>query len=281
MRKEKMQKAINIICRVFDIIVKVVAVAVFVFPFLWMISVALQTSEETYAFPITLIPKVPQFVNIATAWNSGPFLMYLRNSVLVIVSVIVFQVLIMIPAAYAFAKYEFAGKNLFFSLVIVAFMTPGQITFLPIYQMMASWKLINTLLPQILPALTNCFGIFLLRQYFMQVPNEIIEAAKLDKAGELKTIFMIMLPMSKAALSTITLFSFVSHWNEYFWPLVMTNTNDVRPLTVGIQMLKDSEGVMNWNIIMAGNFILVIPILVVYIFASRNIIKAFAYSGIK
>jgi sn-glycerol 3-phosphate transport system permease protein len=147
--------------------------------------------------------------------------------------------------------------------------------------MMAKGKLLGTLLPQILPFMTNAFGIFLLRQYFMQVPNEIIEAAKLDKAGELKIVFRIMLPMSKAALSTIALFSFVSHWNEYFWSLVMTNTIYVRPLPIGVAMLKDSEGVIDWNIIMAGNMILTFPILIVYIFASRNIIKAFAYSGIK
>ena len=276
-----MQKILTTSSMVFSTLVKLVVLAVFVFPFLWMISVSLQTTEETYSHPITLVPRIPQFINIADAWSSGPFPMYLRNSIIVTASIIIFQVLIMIPAAYAFAKYEFPGRGLLFSLVIIAFMTPGQITFLPIYQMMASWKLLDTLLPQIIPALTNCFGIFLLRQYFRQVPDELIESAKLDKASELNIIFRIMLPMSKAALSTITLFSFVSHWNDYFWPLVMTNTTRVRPLTVGIQMLRDTEGLTRWNIIMAGNMILVIPILLVYVFASRNIIRAFTYSGIK
>ena len=268
-------------------IVKVFVLVIFVFPFLWMFSVALQTDYETIATnPVTVIPKTPQFVNFLHAWGRGPFPTYLKNSILVIVFIIVIQVLVMVPAAYAFAKYDFKGKGLMFSLVIIAFMTPTQITFLPVYQMMAKWrigdfKILQTLVPQILPFITNAFGIFLLRQYFMQVPNELIEAARLDKAGEAKIVFKIMLPMSRAALSTVMLFSFVSHWNEYFWPLVMTNSTNVRPLTVGIAILRDTEGLLQWNVIMAGNVILVLPILLVYIFASRNIIKAFAYSGIK
>ena len=120
----------------------------------------------------------------------------------------------MVPAAYAFAKCEFKGKNLMFGLVLIAFMTPGQITFLPIYQMMSGWGIMDTLIPQILPFMTNAFGIFLLRQYFMQVPDELIEAARLDNAGSLKIVYRLMLPMAKPAMSTVVLFSFVNHWNE-------------------------------------------------------------------
>jgi sn-glycerol 3-phosphate transport system permease protein len=282
-----MEKTLRILSYSVSWLLKIFVLVVFVFPFLWMFSVALQTDYETIATdPMTIIPAVPQFVNFATAWSRGPFATYLQNSVLVIIFIIAIQILVMVPAAYAFAKYDFKGKGLMFSLVLIAFMTPTQITFLPLYQMMATWrigefKVLQTLIPQILPFMTNAFGIFLLRQYFMQVPNELIEAAKLDKAGEFKVIFKIMLPMSRAALSTVTLFSFVNHWNEYFWPLIMTNTDNVRPLTVGIVRLRDTEGLLQWNVIMAGNVILVLPILLVYIFASRNIIKAFAYSGIK
>lgn len=267
--------------RTLSIFLKLLISAIFVFPFLWMVSIALQTQKETTTTPITLIPSSPQFQNIITAWNSGPFGNYLRNSLLIIACIVVIQMVIMVPAAYGFAKFEFRGKNFLFALVLIAFMTPTQITFLPIYNMMAGWGLLKTLLPQILPFMTNAFGIFLLRQYFMQVPNELIEAAKLDNANELQVVFRIMMPLSKPALATILLFSFVSHWNEYFWPLIMTNSTGVRPLTVGIAMLKSSEGVDLWNVIMAGNMILVIPILLVYLFASKYIIRAFAYSGIK
>lgn len=115
----------------------------------------------------------------------------------------------------------------------------------------------------------------------MQIPEEIIESARLDNASEWKIMLKIMTPMSKPALATIALFSFVSHWNDYFWPLVMTDSTAVRPLTLGIAMLRQTEGISNWHIIMAGNVVLVVPILIVYLFASRQIVKAFVYSGIK
>ncbi|NLG88157.1 MAG: carbohydrate ABC transporter permease [Clostridiaceae bacterium] len=264
-----------------NIILKILVVAIFAFPFLWVISVSLQTDAEVNTFPATIIPKTPQFNNYVRAWQAGPFLTYFKNSVVIIVAIITIQMLIMIPAAYAFAMYDFKLKNILFSLVLIAFMVPTQVTFVPVYLMMGEWGLLRTLWPQILPFMTNAFGIFLLRQYFMQVPEELIEAARLDNASELKIVYKLMIPMAKPALATIILFSFVSHWNEYFWPLIMTNTTDVRPLTVGIAALKSTEGFVNWNTIMAGNMFLIAPILIVYVFCSRFIIKAFSYSGIK
>jgi|HigsolmetaAR203D_1030402.scaffolds.fasta_scaffold02450_4 sn-glycerol 3-phosphate transport system permease protein len=263
------------------VILKLVVLTIFVFPFLWMISTSLQTFQETMTFPPTLIPAAPQWSNFVDAMSAGPFLTYAKNSVIVTVSIIAIQMVVMIPAAYAFAKYKFVGKNVFFSLVLLAFMIPGQVTFIPVYLMMAEWGLIKTLLPQILPFMSNAFGIFLLRQYFMQVPEEIIEAARLDNAGEFNIMWKIMVPMARPAMATIALFSFVSHWNDYFWPLVMTDSTDVRPLTIGISMLRETEGISNWHIIMAGNVVLVVPILIVYLFASRQIVKAFVYTGIK
>ena len=264
-----------------DTLLKIALLLAFIFPFLWMISTSLQTLEETMSFPPTMIPDVPQWINFVDAMTSGPFLTYAKISLIVTTSIIIIQLLVMIPAAYAFAKYNFAGKNILFGLVLISFMIPGQITFIPIYLMMADWGLIHTLLPQILPFMANAFGIFLLRQYFMQIPEEIIEAARLDNANEFKIMWKVMVPMSKPALATVALFSFVSHWNDYFWPLVMTDSNEVRPLTIGISMLRETEGISNWHIIMAGNVVLVIPILIVYLFCSKQIVKAFVYSGIK
>ncbi|WP_411552896.1 carbohydrate ABC transporter permease [Paenibacillus lautus] len=262
-------------------LLKAAVLMIFIFPFLWMISTSLQTFRETMTFPPTWIPASPQWGNFAEAMNAGPFLTYFRNSVVVTGSIIVLQFLIMIPAAYAFAKYNFRGKTLLFGMILLAFMIPGQVTFIPVYLMMADWGLVKTLLPQIIPFVSNAFGIFLLRQYFMQIPEEIIEAARLDNASEFKIIRKVMIPMSKPALATIALFSFVSHWNDYFWPLVMTDSAAVRPLTLGIAMLRETEGISNWHIIMAGNVILVMPILLVYLFCSKHIVKAFVYSGIK
>ena len=142
-------------------------------------------------------------------------------------------------------------------------------------------NLINTLWPQIIPHMTNAFGIFLLRQYFMQVPDELVEAAKLDNASHFKILRRIMLPMSKPAISSVMLLSVIGLWNDYFWPLMMTRSDEVRPLTIGIAALRDTEGNDSWNIIMAGNMILVLPLIVVYIFFSKYIINSFSYDGIK
>jgi sn-glycerol 3-phosphate transport system permease protein len=262
-------------------LLKAALLMVFVFPFLWMISTSLQTFEETLTFPPTWIPAWPQWINFVKAMNAGPFLTYTGNSVIVTISIIILQMVVMIPAAYAFAKYRFAGKEILFGMVLLAFMIPSQVTFIPVYLMLADWGLIKSLLPQIIPFMSNAFGIFLLRQYFMQIPQEIIESARLDNASEFKIIRKIMIPMSMPALATIALFSFVSHWNDYFWPLVMTDSAAVRPLTIGIAMLRETEGISNWHIIMAGNVVLVVPILIVYLFASKQIVKAFVYSGIK
>ncbi|MCU6792777.1 carbohydrate ABC transporter permease [Paenibacillus sp. WQ 127069] len=266
---------------ILEIILKAAVLLVFIVPFLWMISTSLQTFEETMKFPPTIIPAMPQWVNFVDAMKAGPFLTYGINSVIITVSIIVIQLAVMIPAAYSFAKYKFAGKNILFGMVLLAFMVPGQVTFIPIYLMMADWGIGKTLLPQIIPFMSSAFGIFLMRQYFMQIPQEIIEAAKLDNASEFKIVWNIMIPMSKSALATIALFSFVSHWNDYFWPLIMTDSASIRPLTIGIAMLRMTEGISNWNIIMAGNVVLVVPILIVYLFCYKQIVKAFVYSGIK
>ena len=156
-----------------------------------------------------------------------------------------------------------------------------QITFLPIYFMFSRAKLMDSYTALIIPFISNPFGIFLLRQYFMQVPSEVIEAAKLDNASDIKIMFKIMMPMAKSALITIGLLSFISNWNSYFWPLIMTNKDAFRTLPIGIALLKDADSLQRWNIIMAGNLLLVLPMLVLYIFASRKIRNAFVYSGIK
>lgn len=260
---------------------KLFVALLFIFPFYWMFITSFKPYVETIQFPPTLWPQnftLDSYVAILGKMN---LLNYAKNSIIVTLSIIVLQTVVMIPAAYAFAKYNFVGKNIMFALVLIAFMIPGQITFITVYIMMAKWKLLGTLLPQIIPFGANAFGIFLLRQSFMQVPNEIIEAAELDNASELQIMRQIMLPMSKSTMITIALFSFVSHWNAYFWPLVMTDSEKIRPLTIAIERLKDVEYGINWNILMAGNVLLVLPVLVVFFFASRKIIEAFAYRGVK
>ncbi len=208
-------------------------------------------------------------------------LQFLKNSIIVSCTVLCLQYIIIIPAAYAFARCKFRFKGLFFGIVLLGFMIPQQVTFVPIYMMFSKAGMLQSLWPQILPFISNAFGIFLLRQYFMQIPEEIIEAARLDDAGELKIILKIMIPMARTAIFTIGLLSFISTWNSYFWPLIMTTKDAYRTLPIGVAMLNSQEGGRQWNMLMAGNMFLVVPILAVYLVANKQIRKAFAYSGIK
>lgn len=262
---------------------KIFVVLCFLFPFYWMFITSFKTYTEAIKFPPTLWPTnftMDNYRNIFFGMEVDLFT-YAKNSVVITAAIIVLQLAIMVPASYAFAKFEFFGKGMLFGIVLVAFMIPTQITFITVYLMMSDWGLIRTLWPQILPFGANAFGIFLLRQGFMQIPDEIVECAKLDGASELKIMVRILLPMARSSMITIALFSFVSHWNSYFWPLVMTNSEAVRPLTLAIEKIKNSELGIQWNTVMTANVILVVPVLIVYFFASKKIIQAFAYKGMK
>lgn len=263
-------------------IFKIAVILLFAFPFYWMLITAFKTYSEAIITPPTLWPINFNFESFKTISQLGVGLWrYALNSVIITLSVISIQLVVMSLAAYAFAKRKFPLQGVLFGIILVAFMIPEQITFISVFLMMSRFKLINTLWPQILPFGANAFGIFLLRQGFKQIPDEIIESAKLDSASEIQIITQIMIPMSKATMVTIAMFSFISHWNAYFWPLVMTMNDSVRPLTMAIERLRDAEQGLIWNNIMAANTILVVPVIIVFLFASKKIISAFAYRGMK
>ena len=285
MEKLKLPSADRVKTRVPQLIsdfFKIVVMLAFVFPFYWMIITAFKTYPESMQVPPTMWPTEFSLEGFYATFNSGLSIpRYMLNTVIVTASVICLQLVVMVPAAYAFAKRKFPLSGLAFGIVLVAFMIPQQLTYIPVYLMMADWRLISSLWPQILPLGADAFGIFMLRQSFKQVPDEIIESAKLDNANELQVMVQIMLPMCKSAMITIAMFSFIGTWNSYFWPLVMTNNDLYRPLTLAIERLRDAEVGIHWNTLMAGNCLLVVPILVVFIFASRKIIEGFTYRGVK
>ena len=264
---------------ILNVCLKLCIIVVIAFPFYWMVSTSLKDYTEALQFPPTLFPKTVHWENYTHVFEIVPIGLYFRNSVVVSLLVLVLQYLIIVPAAYSFARHEYFGKNLFFGIVLLGLMIPQQITFLPVYYMFSKMRLLKIFIPLVLPFISNPF--FMLRQYFMQIPQEVIEAARLDDAGNMKIMFKVMMPMAKPALITIGLLSFISTWNSYFWPLIMTSSETFRTLPVGIAALKSSETLQMWHIIMAGNVVLVIPILLVYMFASKKIRNSFVYSGIK
>ena len=263
-------------------IFKVLVMLAFVFPFYWMIITAFKPYAESMAVPPTLWPQTFSWEGFYSTFNSGLDIpRFMLNTVIVTASVICLQLVVMVPAAYAFAKRKFPLQGPAFGIVLVAFMIPQQLTYIPIYLMMARARLISSLWPQILPLGADAFGIFMLRQSFKQIPDEIVESAKLDSAGEVKIMLQIMLPMCKSSIITIAMFSFVDTWNSYFWPLVMTNSEQYRPLTMYVEKIRDVEQGLDWSLIMSANCLLVLPVLIVFIFASKKIIQAFAYNGMK
>lgn len=281
MKKTVMKKKGRILGGALNAALKLLLIFLIAYPFIWMVFTSFKPYKETTIYPPTLLPtnwttegyvKALEMVDVAT---------FLKNSLIVSLTVLVLQYLVIVPAAYAFARCKFRFKGFFFGIVLLGFMIPQQVTFIPIYLMFSRAGLLQSLIPQILPFISNAFGIFLLRQYFMQIPEEIIEAARLDDAGELKIILRIMIPMARPAIFTIGLLSFISSWNSYFWPLIMTTKDAYRTLPIGVAMLNSQEGGRLWNVLMAGNMFLVVPILIVYLFANKQIRKAFAYSGIK
>lgn len=262
-------------------VVNTLLVLVFFFPFFWMAASSLKTLGETMQFPPSLLPADPQWQNYQSAWTSIPFGKYLVNSCIVTASVLVLQALTVVPAAYAFSQYDFKGKNLLFGGTLITMMVPAQLVFLPLFVLFAKWHLINTYASLILPFATSAFNIFMLRQTFNQMPRELVEAARLDGASEFKIVVRLFLPMAKATLVTCALLTFISTWNDYFWPLVLTTNDAVRTLPVGVASMRASESGINFHVLMAANVLLSLPILVIYLFANKHIIKAFSYIGDK
>lgn len=264
-----------------SLLFKVAMVIFFLFPFYWMITTAFKTYGESIQFPPTLWPETFTPEAFADVWQRIDIPRYFKNSLLVALGVVVLQALFNIPAAYGFARYEFKGKKWMWALVMLAFMIPTQITFVPVYILFSKAKLLGTLWPQILPFAANAYGIFLMRQSFLQVPDELVEAARMDNAGEMRIMVRIMLPMFRSSIITAELFSFISTWNSYFWPLVMTNSDKVRPLTLAMQRLQDAHQGLEWPVLMAANSLLVLPVLLLFLLLSRQILSSFGYRGIK
>lgn len=264
-----------------EVLFKIFVCVLFLFPFYWMVTTSLKPYLETLQFPPTMWPENFTLSGYVTVFEELNIMMYVKNTLFVTITVIVLQFVVNIPAAYAFARWEFKGKGLMWAIVLTSFMIPGQLTFMTVYYMFAEWGVLQTLIPQILPTIASAFSIFMLRQNFLQISGELVESAKLDNASEWKILWTLMVPMSKSTVVTTVLFSFINHWNAYFWPLVMTRDESLKPITLAIERLKNLEQGMNYTDIMAGNVILVLPVVILFLFASKKIIQAMAYRGMK
>lgn len=269
------------ICSIIRAVISVLLLLIFFIPVYWMILTAVKTMGQCCETPPSFWISNPSWENFKLAINAILFLEMLKNSLIVTAGVLVCQCLTVIPAAYAFARFRFKGQKVLFGLVLATMMIPAQLIFLPVFLFFSNLGLINSYASLIIPHATSAFSIFMLRQAFMQVPEELVEAARLDKASQKTIILKVMLPIARPTIITMALLNLITTWNDYFWPFVMTTNNDVRTLPVGVAMLRSVEGIVNYPVMMAGNLILVLPVIIAFLFANKHIIKAFTYMGDK
>lgn len=250
-------------------------------PVYWMITGAFKTPQEVYAIPPTWIPLEPTLANFAQAWNSAPFERYYLNSLIVTLFGSGFEVFFAVTSAYAFAFLRFPGKPLVFLLLLAALMVPAQVTILPNYLTVARFGWINTYQGIIIPGASVAYGTFLLRQYYRTLPREIMDAAHVDGASHLRILWSVVAPLSKPAIVSFALLSIVAKWNEFLWPLIVTNTKDMRVLPIGIYWLMVEEGTIDWGVVMAGTLFVVLPVLIVFLYAQRYIVDGIAAGAVK
>lgn len=254
------------------------------FPVYWLLINSFKTQAEMRLAVPTLWPRSFTWDNYGEAFSVIPYVRFFGNTLIMSVGLVVLQINVALMAAFAFAKGRFWGQNILFFLVLAALIVPDQVTFVPIYVMMSKLHWLDTYWALIVPHGASAFGIFMLRQTFKSLNNDVLEAARVDGAGRFSLLYRILMPMALPSVVTLGVLIFISSWNSYFWPLIMTNTNDMRVLTVGIAMLRDSVAgneAMYFHIIMAASVMAILPIIIVFTLMQKHIVSAMAHSTFK
>lgn len=245
-------------------------------PYAWMTLTSLKTLPEILEAPTYPLPKSFDTSAYREVFHTLPLSHYFWNSFVMATSIAVIQILFALPAGYALAKLKFRGKATLFGFVVACLLVPPQVTFVPVFIMFGHAGLLNSMTALVLPFAVSAFGTFLIRQALLSVPDEIIEAARLDGASELRIIYGLMAPILRPTLVAVFLFSFIYHYSDYFWPLTMTMDDSARTLPVGIALLREQGTGARWHVLMAGNVILSAPILLLFAGAQRQIVRAVA-----
>jgi len=253
-------------------------------PLYWMVTAAVKSNREVYTFPPIWIPTEPRWSNFTDAWSAAPFGRFYLNSIIITVTGSGLEVINATLTAYALAFLRFPFKNVIFVAILATLMVPQQLTIIPNYLTISdifgmNW--INTYQGIVLPGAAVAFGTFMLRQGFLGLPREVLDAARVDGAGHLRLLWDIAVPMAKPIIVTFALISMVAKWNDYLWPLIVTNEARMRPLAVGMSYLHDPEGNTEWGVVMAAAFFVIAPLVAVYLFAQRYIIEGIAAGATK
>jgi multiple sugar transport system permease protein len=270
--------------KVFSYLVMIALALFLMAPFVWMVLVSLQKSKAPIPTLDHLVPPHPAWSNYGLVLFGQPNLPVLRfffNSVIVTFSVVLGQLFVSSLAAYGFARMRFAGRDLIFYVFLGSLMFAGPVTQLPVYLLVRSLGWLDTYAALIVPGVSSAFSVFLLRQSFMAVPAELDEAARIDGAGDFRIYGRIVMPLSGAALATCAAFSFFAVWTDFFWPLLSTNSSNMRTLEVGLSVFKTSYGSTNWPLEMTATVVVMAPLLIAFLFSQRYFTKGIMLGSIK
>ncbi len=249
-------------------------------PFLWMVSTSFMNELEVYRFPPQLFPSELRWENYREALTLLPFGRFFINSLIMSLAIVTGQLLFCSMAAYSFARMKYRGRDKIFGIYLSTMMIPTIVTMIPLYLIVDSFHWINSYWALIIPFLNSVWGIFLLRQFFLTIPRELEDAARIDGASTWTIYWRIILPLSRPALATLAIFSFMASWKELLWPLIVTNSMDMRPVEVGIALFH-SVHITNWPYQMAAAVVVMLPILVVFFFTQRYFIRGITLTGMK
>ena len=249
-------------------------------PFLWMISSSFKTPAEIIKIPPVLVPAELQWQNYVEAWTAAPFGRYLINTIIITVFTTVGVLITSVLSAFAFSRLKFPGKDLVFSLFMATLMIPGEMLIITNFLTITKLHWIDTYQAMIVPWVSNVFYIYLLTQFFLQVPDALYLAAKVDKCSDLKFMLRIMVPMNKSAITTIAILNIIGSWNSFLWPLLVTNSQEMRVLSNGLIRFQTEAGT-DYELIMAASCILVVPIILVFLFLRRYVLEGVAFNGVK
>ena len=254
--------------------------AITLIPFVWMLSSSLKLDREVFEFPIRWIPKVFHWENYSLIWTKAPMLMYFKNTAIVAICVTCIQTLTSSFAAYAFAKLEFKGRDTLFMCYIATIAVPWQAYMIPQFMEFRSIGLYDKLTAIMVLQAFSAFGVFLMRQFYRGIPTELCEAARIDGLSEYGIWARIMLPLSKAAIATLVIFTFIGTWNDYMGPMIYLTTESVKTIQVGLRRFIQ-ENSSDYHLIMAASMVSLIPVSVVFLCLQRYFIEGIATSGLK
>jgi len=249
-------------------------------PFVWMLSSSLKTNLEVFHIPPTLIPSVAQWHNYVEIFQVVPYGRWFLNSLFITLAQTLLYLFVASLAGYTFARLRFPGREAIFTLFLATLMVPGEVTLIPRFILMKELDLIDTFTAVILPGVFNAYGVFLLRQFFMTLPESLEEAAILDGASYFRIYWNIILPLAGPALATLAIFSFRGAWNDFLWPLIVINSENMKPLSVGLASFHGLYET-NWPLLMAASTVALIPIVIVFVVAQKYFVQGIAMTGLK